>query len=170
MFEYSDLAKKILTEDHLLIDLQAMSDDDIAKKKHLALFEYMLKHIDIRDMLKLWENIFKKLPHAIIVDKEHEYFYIKNLLWYTDGKLPENKRDELSFILEHLPKNDGENIMKTIADSYIDEGINKGITIGEARGVEKTAKRMIKEGIDSKLISSVTGLSTDDLLKLQNRI
>lgn len=68
--------------------------------------------------------------------------------------------------------------MRTIADSYIDEGINKGIAIGEARGVEKgiyqrnveIAKRMLQENTDINFISSVTGLSSDEILKLKNRI
>jgi predicted transposase/invertase (TIGR01784 family) len=53
LFEYQDLSKQLLTRDHALVDLQAMSDDEIAKKKHIALFEYIMKHVRMRDMLKL---------------------------------------------------------------------------------------------------------------------
>jgi hypothetical protein len=45
LFDYPELAKKLMTEDHALLDLQAMSDEDIAKKKHIALFEYGLFRI-----------------------------------------------------------------------------------------------------------------------------
>ena len=107
--------------------------------------------------------------------------------WYIDGKLSEEKRDELSnLMIEHLPKNDGENIMRSIADSYRDEGVSKGILIGmnegiaigeargEARGVEKRnieiAERMLQENTNINFISSVTGLSTDNLLKIQNKL
>ena len=190
LFEYPKLAKKLLTEDQALVDLQAMPDDAIARKKHIALFEFVMKHINMRDMLGLWEKLFKTLPDAVIMDKEHGYFYISNLLWYVDSRLSEEKRDELSNVMiEHLPKEDGERLMRTIADSYIEEGINKGILIGknegiaigknegiaigeargEARGVEKTAINMIKQNLDIKLISSVTGLSSDEILKLQNK-
>jgi predicted transposase/invertase (TIGR01784 family) len=187
LFEYPELDKKLLTEDHALVNLQAMSDDEIAKKKHLALVEYIMKHVQMRDMLKLWESLFKKLPDAVIIDKEHGYFYISNLLWYVDGKLSVEKRDELSsLIIEHLPKDDGEKLMRTIADSYIDEGVNKGIAQGIAIGknegiaigknegiaigIEKIARRMLKENTDIKFITSVTGLSTDEILKLQNKM
>ena len=187
LFDNPELAKKLLTEDHAIVDLQAMSDDEITKKKHFALFEYVLKHIHMRDMLKLCQNLFDKLPDAVAIDQKHGYFYITNFLWYADTKLSVEKRDELSsIIIEHLPKNKGENIMKTIADSYIQEGISKGITIGknegiaigeargEARGGEKRsleiAKRMLKEKTDIKFICSVTGLDTDAVLKLQNSL
>jgi predicted transposase/invertase (TIGR01784 family) len=179
LFEYPELSKKLLTEDHALVDLEAMTDDEIAKKKHFALFEYMLKHVQMRDTLKLCENLFKKLPDAVIIDKEHGYFYIKNFLWYIDGKLSVEKRDELSsLIIEHLPKEDGENLMRTIADSYIDEGISKGMLIGEARGEAigantkalEITRRMLKENTDIKFITSVTGLSTEEILKLKNTL
>jgi predicted transposase/invertase (TIGR01784 family) len=189
LFQNPELAKKLLTEDHALVDLQSMSDDEIIRKKHIALLEYVMKHVQMRDMLKLWQNIFEKLPEAVKIDKEHGYSYIKDLLWYVDGKLSIEKRDALSgLMIEHLPKNDGENIMQTIADSYREEGVNKGITQGiaigkkdgiaigeargEAKGIEKRnveiACRMLKEKTDIKFITSVTGLSIDEILKLQN--
>ena len=109
--------------------------------------------------------------------------YLATSPWYVDGKLSEEKRDELSgLIIEHLPKDDGEELMRTIADTYIEEGIaigkNEGIAIGEARGeargVEKRnieiARRMLQENTDIKFIASVTGLSTDDILKMQNKM
>ena len=116
----------------------------------------------MRDMLKLWHNIFEKFPEAVRIDNEHGYFYISNLLWYIDRKLPAEKREELNgLMIEHL-KNDGEDLMRTIADSYIDEGVNKGIAqgiaIGEARGVEKRnieiAERMLQENTNINFISS----------------
>ena len=154
-----------------------------------------MKHINIRDMLGLWEKLFKTLPDAVILDREHGYFYISNLLWYVDSRLSEEKRDELSnVIMEHLPKEDGVKLMRTIADGYIEEGVNKGIligknegiaigktegiAIGEARGIQKgainkvieIARRMLQEKTDIKFISSVTGLSTDEILDLKNKL
>lgn len=50
----------------------------------------------------------------------------------------------------------------------------EGIAIGEARGEEKSilkvARRMLQENTDVKFISSVTGLSTDEILKLKNKL
>lgn len=56
----------------------------------------------------------------------------------------------------------------------IDEGINKGIIIGETRGIEKErnliARKMLQENTDIQFISSVTGLSNDEILKINNEI
>lgn len=59
-------------------------------------------------------------------------------------------------------------------NSVIDEEVNKGVLIGESRGVEKEKKlivqKMLQENTDIKFIASVTGLSTNDILKIQNKM
>ena len=167
LFKYPKLAKKLLTEDYKLIDLQAKSDDEITRKKHIALFEYVLKHIHTRDMLKLWADLFRLLPAAVELDQEHGYFYIRNFVWYTDTKLPEAKRDDLSnLIIEHLSKNEGENIMKSFAETYMEKGIEKG----REEAITKTAIKMLEQKADIEFVAKVTGLSHDQLLKLKNQI
>jgi aspartate carbamoyltransferase regulatory subunit len=93
-----------------------------------------------------------------------------------------NKKQEFEqLVLDHLPKEKGAEIIKTIADSYIDEGVSKVILIGknediaigdasgEAKGVAKIARRMLKENTDIKFIAPVTGFTVDEILKLQNK-
>lgn len=173
LFDNPDLARKLLSEDHAIVDLQAMSDDEIARKNHIALFEYVMKHIHMRDMLKLWQNIFDKIPHAVFLDKECGYFYTENLLWYIDSKLPEDRRAELSrLITENLPENDGEELMRTIADSYIEEGINKGIVIGKDEGRDERdieiAKEMLTDNEPIGKIVKYTKLSIEQIKKIQS--
>ena len=49
-------------------------------------------------------------------------------------------------------------------------GEARGIEKGEAIGMEKAAINMLKQNLDFKLISSITGFSIDELLKLKNRL
>jgi predicted transposase/invertase (TIGR01784 family) len=49
-------------------------------------------------------------------------------------------------------------------------GEARGEARGEVRGIEKTAINMLKQNLDDSLISSVTGLSTDQLLKLKGKM
>ncbi|KHO02219.1 transposase (plasmid) [Rickettsia felis str. LSU] len=76
--------------------------------------------------------------------------------------------------------------MRTIADKYIDEGVqkgmvqgmqigrNEGMQIGEARGMQigeakrtmEVAKNMLNAGSDISFISKVTGLSISELNQL----
>ena len=173
LFSNSALAKKALVEDYRLVDLQAMSDDDIDYEKHLSFILYTMKHIHDRDCLNMLKNAMERCYKAILIDKGQDYIHTKLILWYTDSKVPEEKKQLLEqLIVDNLPKEDRENIMRTVADSYIDEGINKGIAIGEARGVEKTsmkiAKNLLLQNTSLDTISSATGLSVDQLQKLKS--
>ena len=162
LFEHPSMAKELLTNNYNLIDLQSMSDDQIKQKQHLGMMEFFMKHIHQRDMIKLWERFLKSFPDTIMLDKENGYIYIKKFLCYTDSKVAEGNKEQLnSLILENLPTNDREQIMRIIADGYIEQGVEK-------RNFE-IATKMLQQNLDLKLISSVTGLSSDELLKLKNK-
>ena len=170
-----------MTEDYQLVDLQSMSDDEIVKKKHLGIMEFMLKNIHQRDMFKLREDFFTKFKHDILIDKERGYIYIKSFLWYTDAKLTEEQQPELERILtQHLSLEDKDNLMRTIAQKYIDEGKAEGVKLGKAEGVKlgeakgvklgeaKLVKTMLSNGVSIENISKMTKLSIakiNELLK-----
>ena len=187
LFDQPKEAKSLLGDNYQLVDLQAMSDDEINYDKHLSIILYMMKHIHRRDKLKLVEDIFKNCNKAFLIDAGMDYVYTKLMVWYNDCKIPLEKKQAFEqLIIDHLPKEKGVEIMRTIADSYIEEGINKGITIGKNEGIAigeargrmdginqrnvEIAHRMLQEKTDIKFISSVTGLSTDDIQNIQNKM
>jgi len=47
-----------------------------------------------------------------------------------------------------------------------EEGREEGVEIGEAKGVEKIAIKMLQQKLDLQLISSVTGLTIDEIKAL----
>ena len=84
-----------------------------------------------------------------MIDKEQGYIYIKKLLWYTSSKVATEKTDELNkLILSHLTDDEGENIMRTIADNYIDEGLEKGMVLGVEKGKAEGIAEGKAEGIE----------------------
>lgn len=179
LFEDSKTAKEMMGDEYLLVDLQRQSDNEIERKKHLGMMEYMLKHIKARDILNLWQSLLEKFASSIEIDKENGYIYIKWLLWYSDAKVSEDKQVELAKIIaSYLKKEDQEGLMRTIADKYIDEGIAQGMQIGRSEGVQigrnegkhertiEVAKNMYNAGADISFISKVTGLSIAELNKL----
>lgn len=189
LFEDSSTAKALMSDEYLLVDLQKQSDNEIEKKNHLGMMEYMLKHIKARDILNLWQSLLEKFESSIEIDKENGYIYIKWLLWYSDAKISEDKQAELAKIIaKNLNKADQEGLMRTIADKYIDEGIqkgmvqgmqigrNEGMQIGEAKGKAEgkaetmtlVAKNLLAQNIDLNTISVATGLTVDEINKLKN--
>lgn len=95
LFTNSVMAKKLMMEDYQLVDLQAMSDNEIVKKKHIGMLEYILKHIYERDMIQLWEQFLANFNHVIMLDKEKGYIYLKSFLWYTDAKISKKQQPRL---------------------------------------------------------------------------
>jgi predicted transposase/invertase (TIGR01784 family) len=177
LFDNPDMARQLLGDEFKLVDLQAKTDDEIKRTQHIGLMEFFMKHIHERDMLKLWERFMNEYSSAVLLDKENGYIYIKKLLWYTNTKVAEEDKGKLNqLIIDSLTNKDGEDIMRTIADSYRDqyygigmqEGMQEGIEKGIQEGIEQTAIKMIKQNLDLKLISSVTGLTSDEILKLKN--
>ena len=171
LFTYPDIARKTIEEDYRLIDLQAISDNEMDYEKHLSFLLYTMKHIHERDTILMLKEAMRRCSKAIIIDKEQNYVLTKLILWYTDSKVPEEKRQLLEqIIIDNLPKEEANNIMRTIADSYIEEGFNKGILQGTEKGIEKgkaeLIKMMLNQGNPVDKIAKITGLSVSDIQKL----
>ena len=62
------------------------------------------------------------------------------------------------------------NTLKKTAEKALAEGISIGEARGIEKGVEKTSINMLKQKLEDKLICSVTGLSLEEITKLKNRI
>jgi len=66
------------------------------------------------------------------------------------------------------------NTLKKAEAKGREEGREEGIVLGKDEGIgigiEKTAINMLKQNLDNSLITSVTGLSTEQLLQLKNKL
>ena len=158
-----------------MIDLQAMDDDSIDYGKHLSFLIYTMKHIHEQDTLSMIKDAMSRCSRAIIIDKEQNYILTRLILWYTDSRVPEEKKQLLEqLIVDNLPKEEANNIMRTIADSYIEEGFNKGImqgiekgkAEGKAEGKGELIKMMLNQGNSIDTIAKITGLSFADIKAL----
>jgi len=134
-----------------------------------------MKHIHERDTLSMIKDAMSRCSRAIIIDKEQNYILTRLILWYTDSRVPEEKKQLLEqLIVDNLPKEEANNIMRTIADSYIEEGFNKGImqgiekgkAEGKAEGKGELIKMMLNQGNSIDTIAKITGLSFADIKAL----
>lgn len=68
--------------------------------------------------------------------------------------------------------------MRSIADSYFDKGVESGIEKGIEQGTEKgiiegikkTAVNMLKQNLSFDIVKSVTGLSSNEIIRLKDKI
>ncbi|KJV72068.1 putative transposase, partial [Orientia tsutsugamushi str. UT76] len=109
--------------------------------------------------------------------------YLRSFLWYTDTKLLESQQPELEQVLaKYLSEEEKGNIMRTIAEKYIDEGRAEGIKLGETKGRAEgieigkvkakqwLARNLLKAGFSVEFISENTGLSKEEVINLKNNI
>ena len=163
LFEEAEMARSALGGDYALVDLEALDDSDIRKDQHIAIVKYMLKHIRDRDLVKVWEEMFKLFPDAVMIDRKKGYVYIKKLLWYSVDKVEaEGEGKRLGMVLkDNLNKNEGSEVMKSLADKWVEEAVDKrDVTI---------AMNLLQSNVDYDTISKATGLSIDQINKIKNK-
>ena len=111
-----------------------------------------------------------RLPKALDDEKLKKALHVLDVLNFS--------KEERELYEDHLKWLRIEaNTLKKAAAEALAEGISigkqEGIYIGEAKGIEKrnieVAINMIKQKLDDKLISSVTGLTLEEILKLKNK-
>jgi predicted transposase/invertase (TIGR01784 family) len=137
---------------------------DIVAKTRTAL-DMWVAFLTRHDLLRA-----DRLPKALDDDKLKKALHVLDVLNFS--------KEERELYEDHLKWLRIEaNTLKKAAAEALAEGISigkqEGIYIGEAKGIEKrnieVAINMIKQKLDNKLISSVTGLTLEEILKLKNK-
>jgi predicted transposase/invertase (TIGR01784 family) len=169
LFTNPKFAKEIWTNDYQLINVHNFPDEELKKRAWSGILQFFMKHIDERNLLSKWQEIADLLPQLVKV--EIGFDYIESILYYT---LPQiNKDDKIhlqKLLTKALDEEKGEKFMTSLAKHWHDEGLHEGIEKGIEKGVEKTAINMLKENLDVKLISQVTGLSLLEINKLKAKL
>lgn len=125
-----------------------MSDDEIVKKKHLGMLEFVLKNIHYRDTIKLWDKFLTKFKTDIVVDKEREYIYLRAFLQYTDCKLSEERQGDLEQIItKHLSEAEKDTLMRTIVNAQ-DHNSSIALHFASIFGRTKIVKLLCKHKAD----------------------
>jgi len=160
----NDIQKYIPKFRYILIDIARFSDESLLKLKDAVSFFFLLDKTDIKkkDIASTRIiNILKELR-----DEDPEIFkllgrYISGLLRY--------KGVEINTINDYIDER-GESMLAQSLDELKEEGRVEGLVEGRVEGrVEEkitTAKKMLDEGLDIKMISHITGLSISELEKL----
>ncbi|TAH17074.1 MAG: hypothetical protein EAZ08_14275 [Cytophagales bacterium] len=108
-----------------------------------------------------------KLPKELEDENLKKALHVLDVLNFSDEER-ELYEDHLKWLRIEA------NTLKKTTEKALAEGISigkqEGISIGEARGIEKTAINMLKQKLDDKLISSVTGLNLEEILILKNKL
>ena len=172
---FKDLELHTIELNKFTRDASEELSDIVAKTKNAL--DRWLTFLTRHDLLK-----FDRLPKELDDDKLKKALQVLDVLSFSqeERELYEDHLKWLRIEANTLKKTAAEALAEGISigeASGIEKGISigkqEGISIGEASGIEKgikkTALNMIKQKLDDRLISSVTGLSIEEILKLKSK-
>ncbi|AIL66140.1 hypothetical protein NOVO_09155 (plasmid) [Rickettsiales bacterium Ac37b] len=163
-----ELAKEMLINPCNLIDLTLADNESLKESLLSGLMEFLLKNIFTSDIYPVLSDISKELQRLEVLDIE----ILMTLLKYVSIVNTDNVEKIEKFIEETLI--DKDKAMGTLAEHWLQQGVEKGIEKGVKKGVKKgmrlVALNMLRKNIDKTTISEVTGLSLSELLNLEGDI
>ena len=156
MFENKELGRKFWHEDHQLINVHEIPDEELKNGSAAGMMEYFMKHIQARDLVNKLEEIAQFFnPVALLAGKD----FIGILMHYALTSIDKNDKMKLDKILVENLNKDGEEIMGSYAYSIAQEAWDKAWDKAEVVGMEKarrsTILNMLKQNLDISLISQI---------------
>ncbi|MEC5318904.1 Rpn family recombination-promoting nuclease/putative transposase [Brenneria populi subsp. brevivirga] len=165
-FDNPLLAGQIYGSAFPLIDLTAISDEEIKTHRRAALLELVQKHIRTRDMLELARDI------GLLFERWRVPLAQKRALLFYIAQTGNTSRpaEFIETVTERLSA-DREEIM-TIAQQLekigFDKGLDKGIEQGMKASARQIARQLLLSGMGRAKIQQVTQLSDEDMAQLSD--
>lgn len=173
-FNFRHMVPK-LVRDVMLVDHE--TGEPLTDKVHI--FFVSLKEVPLK-----WEDCRTELEHMMFLIKNMEDLNMDSLA-YIEGRYAEifeaarssafGENDTIAYSQSLEKLRETQAGFRYAADEALKKGeaigMAKGEAIGiakgEAIGLQKTAKEMLKRGIDMALISEITGLSFEEIRKIK---
>lgn len=167
----SDVARSTYLKPYQLIDLGKISDKQLRDLQWFGAAGLIAKHIKDPDILPILESVLNLLRKVEEVG-HYDYVYV-SLSYIIEAGEIRDKQAFIETVKTNLSTVDEDKIM-TLAEQWRQEGYQKGIEKGIFEGMEKgklegkleIARALLYKNMDLDAISSVTGLSADELKKL----
>lgn len=126
--------------EYLIWDLSRYSDEDIKGGVLLRVTCLLMKHIFSKDVGDRLPGIFDLLKG--LMGKRTGLQYLEAALRYVLSGASHVKKEDVVHALKHIPMEEGGDLMATLAQKWIDQGMEKGIVEG--------AREMVQEAILSR--------------------
>ena len=175
-----ELAQDILWKPYQLIDLSTISDDKLKESLWYGIAAYVMKHIFEKDFLPALKDIINNLKD---IETQGEMSYLYTTLSYIVEASEIKKEDFISTVKTGLSAITEETIM-TLAEQFRQEGVQAGKQLGIQEGIQKgyhkgqlekinalknISMKLLNQGMDPSQISTVTGLSIEEICSLKNK-
>ena len=161
-FDDPQLAAEVYSGDFRLVDVTALSDEEIMEHRSMAALTLLQKHLPQNDVASLTGRLATLMNAEWLTGPE-----VKLLVNYL---LQAGDTADVGAFLRDLaarvPKHEGE--LMTIAEKLKQEGRKEGLTEGRKEGHKDIAQKLLKSGMSPAFIQQVTGLTEQEIKQLQH--
>ena len=156
-----------------LIDLTTKGDDDIKRDQKGAIMERVLRDYHRKEAYTivkelLTQHVWKTLLEELNDTNDQYLKSVFNYLIAADKTTSITEQNLLYLVKEQLP--DKEDTIMNLAEKWENEGIQKGIQKGMQKGKQEAAKQMLARGMSHQVIREVTGLTAQQIERLQQEL
>lgn len=170
LFSEPEMAKMLYSSEFPLVDLTAIPDNQILQHQRIAMLELLQKHIRQRDLSELLDQLITLLTQQCLTDPQLDVL----INYMVKAGNSENPGALIRQLAQSAPQYKEQ--LMTIAEWLEEKGRNEGMQLGlqqgleagEAKGRQAIAQKMLEDGMETALISRLTGLSAEELARLSH--
>ncbi len=162
--------------EYILYDLSTYTDQEMVGNMLLLIILRTMRDIFIKDT-EAFHNILHELLISFerVEDQEKGMQFFETLIRYILSTRQDLELKRIYEIAKEVSLERGE-VMLTIAEKLIMEGMEKGLKKGREEGLEKgreetkleVARNLLGLGIEMDKVAKATGLSEEEIRKLMN--
>lgn len=165
-FNDPELAGKLYYGDFPLVDVTVIPDDEIMGHRSMAALTLLQKHIHRRDLADLLDNLTTLLLTEHMTGQQ----LVSLINYLVQAGETSDAEAFVRELAQRVPQHEDE--LMTIAQQLEQKGIEKGIQLGELRGIEKgkleVARTMLQNGLDRNTVMKMTGLTEENLAQIRH--
>lgn len=175
---YNKLPKEVIKYipdyEYLLYDLSKYNDDEIKGTVILQICMKILRDILIKGEDEFTNTVIEAFKvFDKLENQEKGIEYLETFITYIMSGRQSLDYEKMKKIASEISE-EGSEVVMTIAEKLIREGMEKGMEKGRQEGrqegIENMAKEAIRQGADIEFVAKISGLSKETLEKIENEI
>jgi RNase P/RNase MRP subunit POP5 len=155
---------------YLLCDLSRYNDEEIKGAVTLRAGLLLLKHIFSEDLGERLPEILKLL--SSLLEKRSGLEYLETILRYVASGSDKIREEDIESAVREVLRKNGGDIMPTVAEKWIEQGMQQGVEQGMQRGFLQALRGALIEVLEDRfetvprtLMKSLGEINDPDLLK-----
>ena len=164
-----DVQKYIPDYEYLLYDISRFTDEEIKGEVINKIVITTFRDIQTKDVEGIIESIYKMVEYLVeLEDKQSGIEYFETLMRYIFSARVDLTKEVANEIMNKIETTypEGSEVVMTLAEKFREEGVEKGIEMGEKKSLVKTTIRLLTKKfgpLTEELKTDISKLDVDTL-------